>query len=157
MSAANLERGLLLAASPAWTPQKDGDTSYLTYGFYGNRTDLPQWYQGKSFLIKAQDGTTITYDMGNIVESFNFLEKGYANSVLKNYISDIIKLQFRPVSDAAGSAITFARAKTHNHHMMAAARWILPRKLAASLSYRVARRRQSLRRQNMRSMALRPL
>ena len=27
-----------------------------------------------------------------------------------------------------------ARAKTHNHHMMAAARWMLPRKLVASLS-----------------------
>jgi len=26
------------------------------------------------------------------------------------------------------------RAETHNHHMMAAARWMLPRKLAASLS-----------------------
>ena len=29
---------------------------------------------------------------------------------------------------------TLTRAKTHNHHMMAAARWMLPRKLAASLS-----------------------
>ena len=31
-------------------------------------------------------------------------------------------------------ATQFPRAKTHNHHMMAAARWMLPRKLAASLS-----------------------
>ena len=30
--------------------------------------------------------------------------------------------------------ISLLRAETHNHHMMAAARWMLPRKLAASLS-----------------------
>ena len=33
-----------------------------------------------------------------------------------------------------GDVVGSARAKTHNHHMMAAARWMLPRKLAASLS-----------------------
>ncbi len=49
------------------------------------------------------------------------------------------------------------RLQTHNHHVTAAARQIAAMKLVASLSYRVAMRRQSLRRQNMRSMALRPL
>jgi hypothetical protein len=40
----------------------------------------------------------------------------------------------REVAYFNGELFKDTRAKTHNHHMMAAARWMLPRKLAASLS-----------------------
>ena len=43
------------------------------------------------------------------------------------------------------------------HQASAAAKWTVERKMSARLSYRVAIRRKSLRRQNMRSMTLRCL
>jgi hypothetical protein len=43
------------------------------------------------------------------------------------------------------------------HQVMAAAKRIADRKMSARLSYRVAIRRKSLSRQNIRSMTLRPL
>jgi len=51
-----------------------------------------------------------------------------------------------------------ARVRTQLiHQVIAAARRIADRKMSARLSYRVAIRRKSLRRQNIRSMTLRPL
>ncbi len=60
------------------------------------------------------------------------------------------------ISEAYGKKL-WTRVRTHNHQMMAAARATAPMKFLMLRSKRVAMRRQSLKRQNMRSMTLRCL
>ena len=57
-----------------------------------------------------------------------------------------------------GARVIWPRVRTQLiHQVMAAAKRIADRKTSARLSYRVAMRRKSLSRQNIRSMTLRPL